>query len=182
MAVDENATPLERVVRKVVRAYPVPAWSAGQVTLWLEMLEDLDVLFLAQVAGDWIRTKRERPTIADIRAGVADLQIGNANGAKLFLPVDEAWAYVRICFGTVGRYRDFPEEHPLIKQAVDAMGWREMCSSDNVDVVRGQFRKLYGELLARSIAQSAASDGAAAPPGSAAALEQRQPRQIGARS
>ena len=176
---DEKLTPHERIVRQIMRAFPVPAWTQGQVDLWAEMLEDLDPITMARAAHEWISSRRERPAIADIRKAVAELQHQNLAGGKLFLPVDEAWAYVNRSFGTVGRYREFPDEHPLVKRAVDAMGWREMCASDNVDVVRGQFRKLYGELLARALAQSAASEGAIMPtPSSGAVLPDRTPKQL----
>ena len=65
------------------------------------------------------------------------------------------------CFGCVGQYREFPADHALIKKAVDGIGWQEMCRSDNLDVIRGQFRMAYTALLERSITEVAASEGAA---------------------
>lgn len=177
MATDETISPLEQIVRRIVRAYPVPAWSTGQAALWLDELEDLDVGMLAQAARNWIRTKPERPSIADIRKAVADLQFGNLSGSKLFLPADEAWDFVDGCFNTVGQYRNFPNTHPLVKQAVDRMGWQSMCVSTNKDVLRGQFRHAYTALLERSLAESAASEGAASAPSAVApALEQQTPQ------
>lgn len=108
MGLDEGASPLELIVRKVTRAYPVPAWSSGQIALWLEMLADLDVVMLAQVAAEWIKARSERPTIADIRKRVADKQLGNAMGERLFMQQDEAWGYVYASISRVGRYRDSP--------------------------------------------------------------------------
>lgn len=178
MATDETASPLERIVRKIVRAYPVPAWSPGQVSLWLEMLDDLDVLMLANAASDWIKTRSERPSIADLRKAVADRQLGNLSGAKLFLPPDEAWEFVDGCFGSVGQYREFPDTHPLVKQAVDRMGWISMCTSTNKDVLRGQFRHAYAPLLERSLAESAASRGASAAPSALADLVGSQAPQL----
>lgn len=179
MATDETASPLEQIVRRIVRAYPVPAWSAGQASLWLEELADLDIGMLAQVARTWIRTKPDRPTIADIRKGVADLQLGNLTGSKLFLPPDEAWKFVDGCFGTVGQYREFPNTHPLVRQAVDRMGWISMCMSTNKDVLRGQFRHAYAPMLERALSESAASEGAASAPASLTPeLEQKTAPQL----
>ena len=174
----DETKPLNEIVKKLVRAYPVPAWTAERMLLWVEMLEDLDLLMLASVVRDWILTKREVPTIADIRKAVADKQLGNAAGGRLFLDHDEAWKFVSQCFGTVGRNQDFPDTHPLVKAAVDATGWVEMCNSENVDVLRGQFRKAYESVLARSLSESAASEGAAAAPSAVADLVGQQVPQL----
>ena len=47
------------------------------------------------------------------------------------------------------------------RKAVDGIGWQEMCRSENLDVIRGQFRMAYTALLERSITEVAASEGAA---------------------
>lgn len=176
------------IVGMIVIAYPVPSWEFETQKLWQRMLSDLDVSITTQVVEGWIRTRDERPSIAAIRRGVAERQLGNAAGAKLFLPPDEAWEYVQRCFGTVGQYAPFPDEHPLVKEAVERMGWISMCRSDNVDVLRGQFRHAYAPLLERSLAESAASEGAAAAPSAVAdalghqtpQLEHERPRIAGA--
>lgn len=173
METDDSLSPTERLVRKVLRAYPVPAWSPGQVTLWAEMLDDLEPVMLAYAVADWIKSRRERPTIADLRKGVAERQLGNAAGGRLFLPQDEAWGYVVRCFGTVGRYVEFPNEHPLVKAAVERLGWKSMCDSTNTEVTRAQFRGAYSALLERSIGEAASSQGAIDMPTALLPLDQQ---------
>lgn len=154
-------TPSEafEVTGLLAAAFPTPAWSAETIRLWCEMLEDLEVEAARKAAMDWIRSSDERPTIAGIRREVAKLAAG-AQGAGYLSP-DEAWGYVEHCFSTVGRYREFPSEHPLVKHAVDLLGWRHLCESENVDVIRGQFRHAYTALLERGVSAAAASTGAA---------------------
>lgn len=159
----------------LVAAFPTPAWEKPTIRLWREELVDLDHRVTDTVVREWIRTHDQRPSIAAIRRGVADKQLGNLTGGKLFLPPDEAWEYVQRHFGITGQYREFPDEHPLVKQAVERMGWIAMCRSDNLDVLRGQFRMAYTPLLERSLAESAASEGAASAP-LAVGLEHQPPK------
>ena len=165
-----------KVVAMVAVTFPTPSWEPETLALWREMLIDLDYPLTIEVVQNWIKTRDDRPSIAAIRRGVADLHFVRADGTKLFLPPDEAWDFVDGCFGTVGQYRDFPDTHPLVKQAVDRMGWQSMCVSTNKDVLRGQFRHAYTALLERSLAESAASEGAASAPASLALDQQTAPQ------
>lgn len=168
--------------------YDTPAWTDEKFAIFEEKILDLDFALTTRAVDDWLKKHSNvRPGITEIREAVAALQLGNADGGRLFLDHDEAWRFVRECFGVVGQYRPFPDTHPLVKAAVDSMGWVEMCMSGNVDVLRGQFRKAYESVLARSLSESAASEGAAAPPSAVAdalghqtpQLEHERPR-IGA--
>lgn len=166
-----------KIVAMIAATYPTPSWEPETLALWREMLADLHYPPTVEVVQTWIKTRDERPSIAAIRRGVADRQFVREDGTKLFLPPDEAWDFVDGCFNTVGQYRDFPNTHPLVKQAVDRMGWQSMCVSTNKDVLRGQFRHAYTALLERSLAESAASEGAASAPSAVApALEQQTPQ------
>lgn len=156
------------VVAMITTLWPVPAWTEDAIVLWAELLADLDRDATARVVQRLMQTHDERPTIAAIRREVGKLQAA-ASGAS-FLPADEAWSYVMRCFGSVGQYREFPAEHPLVKKAVDGIGWPEMCRSDNIEVLRGQFRMAYTALLERSITEVAASEGAAMLPAPVRAL------------
>lgn len=176
------------LVAVIALTYSTPAWADETLRIWQRMLCDLDVTLATAVVEEWIRTRDERPSIAAIRRGVADRQFVTPDGTKLFLPPDEAWDFVDGCFGSVGQYREFPDTHPLVKQAVERMGWVSMCTSTNKDVLRGQFRHAYAPLLERSLAESAASEGAAAAPSAVAdalghqtpQLEHERPRLAGA--
>lgn len=151
--------------------YPTPAWARETMEVYASKLVDLDEAATTRVIDDWISAHDERPSIAAIRREVAKAQ----QPAGLFMPPDEAWAYVSQCFGTVGQYREFPDLHPLVKRAVDGIGWQEMCRSDNIDVIRGQFRMAYQALLERSVVETATSEGAAMLPTAAVPALERRP-------
>lgn len=160
--------------------YDTPAWTEEKFAIFEEKILDLDFALTTKAVDDWLKKHSDvRPGITELREAVAQMQLGNAAGGRLFLDHDEAWAFVWQCFQRVGQYRPFPDTHPLVKAAVDAMGWVEMCKSENIDVMRGQFRKAYESVLARSLSESAASEGAAAVPTSVAqALGQPDRKQL----
>jgi hypothetical protein len=141
--------------------WPVPAWTDDAIVLWAEMIHDLELAPASEVVKRLMQSQAERPSVAQIRREVAKLQAGPST----FLPPDEAWAYVSQCFGTVGQYREFPDDYPLVKKAVDGIDWRDMCQSESIDVIRGQFRMAYSALLERSVVETATSAGALALPG-----------------
>lgn len=155
--------------------YDTPAWTEERFAIFEEKILDLDFAMATKAVDDWLKKHSDkRPGITELRESVASMQLGNATGGRLFLDHDEAWKFVFECFGAVGQYNPFPNTHPLVKAAVDSMGWVDMCRSEMDGVLRGQFRKAYESVLARSLSESAASEGAAAVPSSVAgALGQR---------
>lgn len=167
-----------KLVAMIAVTYPTPSWEPESIALWREMIADLEYAPAAAVVQTWIKTCDERPSIAAIRRGVADRQFVREDGVKLFLPPDEAWEFVFRCFGSVGQYREFPDTHPLVKEAVDRIGWVSMCMSTNQDVLRGQFRHVYVPLLERSMAETAASKGAAAAPAAVAPMLEQQAEKL----
>lgn len=148
-----------KLVAMIAATYPTPGWEPATLAIYRDKLVDLDETTTTRVVDAWISTHDDRPSIAAIRREVAKAQA--ASVGENFLPADEAWGYVMSCFGTVGQYREFPADHALVKRAVDGIGWQEMCRSENIDVIRGQFRMAYTALLERSITEVAASEGAA---------------------
>ncbi len=147
-----------KLVALIAATFPTPGWETETLQVYRDHLVDLDEAVASAVVKDWLNTHDERPTIAAIRREVAKRHAA-ANGQQI-LPPDEAWEFVRQCFGTVGQYRDFPDTYPLVKKAVDGMGWVEMCRSDNLDVLRGQFRMAYTALSERRVADAATGVGA----------------------
>lgn len=149
-----------KLVAMIATRWPVPAWQEDEIILWAELLEDLDADATARVVRDLMRSAESRPDLAAIRRAVAKSQ----QQPGTFLAPDEAWAFVMQCFGSVGQYRDFPNTYPLVKRAVDGIGWHDMCRSETLEVLRAQFRMAYSALLERSLVETAVSAGASAIP------------------
>ena len=61
----------------------------------------------------------------------------------------EAWAIVRNKISAIGSYGHPEFENPLITKAVEAIGWRDMCLSENIMIERAHFLKIYDTLCLR---------------------------------
>ena len=116
--------------------------SKATVEAYFEMLGDLHY-GLAMAAVQKIIATDEfpvLPTIGKIRKAAADLK-GNSR-----ISAAEAWGIVIKSIKDYGYYREaealqsMPED---VARVVRWMGWQELCHSDNVDVIRGQFLKMY---------------------------------------
>jgi len=68
---------------------------------------------------------------------------------RTFLSASEAWAQVLREISRVGAYGSPIPLSVIVAEAIKGIGWKDLCLSDNVDVVRGQFRKLYEQLVER---------------------------------
>lgn len=165
-------TEAAKLVGLLAAAFPVPAWDDESQDLFRRMIEDLDYAQTQAATLRWIRSSRERPTIADIRGAVAaEMQRTAAIPGEL--DPDEAWGFVVKCFTTVGRYRTFPHTHQRVAETVERMGWETLCASDNQEADRAHFLQLYKTAAARA-KQERLSAPALALPGDAKQLEQQR--------
>lgn len=65
------------------------------------------------------------------------------------LSAGEAWAEVRAEIGRVGCHGCPKFSDPLITMAASAVGWRDMCMSENIMIERAHFLKIYESLCNR---------------------------------
>ena len=124
------------------RAFPGQAMPADTVMLYAEMLSDLPVEAVKAAIGSLIRQRQypTLPTIGEIRREVAALALGAPSPA-------EAAEEVREQMGSVGYYGTPRFSHPLIGRAVSAMGWRNLCMSEEPFRSMAEFRRIYEGLL-----------------------------------
>lgn len=114
--------------------------------MWFECLRDLD--YSATQAGlkKHIMTSKWQPTIAEIRKSVADI----TNPA--ILSNTEAWGEVTKAikkFGSWDQDRALNSLSTHTRTTVESFGWDRLCGAENVDVVRGQFLKMYDSFTIR---------------------------------
>lgn len=68
------------------------------------------------------------------------------------VPAVEAWGIVRRAIRTWGYARGedaLASLPPVVRRAVECLGWRELCDATNTEVVRAQFERNYATLLQR---------------------------------
>ncbi len=108
-----------------------------------ELLKDLPINLL-QAAVKSVICKDEYPTIptiGKIRTEAVELLL-----REKYLDTAEAWGkclsamHTHGCYGEAKAMESMP---PCVARVAKSMGWVDMCMSENVSVLRGQFMKLY---------------------------------------
>lgn len=119
--------------------------DAGQIeaaaVLWHEMFADMPFEVVQVAVRKLMLESQFPPTIADVRARVAEISHPSSN-----LGVDEAWAIVWKAIkrhGWCNEKQALASMPPNIAKLIHGMGWYDICMSENIDVVRGQFRHMY---------------------------------------
>jgi len=112
------------------------------VDAYFEMLNDLPYNLAAAAVKKIIATDEypTLPTIGKIRQAAAEISRGH------ILSAAEAWGMVIKAIHGYGYYREAEALAALpghVAEVVRWMGWQSICMSDKIDVVRGQFVKMY---------------------------------------
>ena len=119
--------------------------NAEAASLWYEALKDMDYAVMSAALSKWVTTEKWPPSIAELREKCSELVNGK-------LPDwGEAWMEVSQAIRRYGWSR--PEEamatmSPTTRTAVDRIGWTAICTSENPEIIRAQFRQVF-EICAR---------------------------------
>ena len=124
-------------------AFPSANVNGKTVEIYVENLKDLEYEQGRDAVDSIIRTSDWFPSIAALRREIL------AIGGYLCPPKDQAWMEVETNMRRHGRTGKPEFSHHAIEDAVKAMGWTNMCLSENIDVVRGQFWKIYESISTR---------------------------------
>lgn len=129
-------------------AWPKFEPDDAKVALWHELFGDVDFQ-VAQVALKRLMlTSEYPPTIADMRRQVAAV----TTPADDQITPAEAWGMVVHAIREYGNYREaealasFP---PVVQRTVKCIGWKELCLSEEPDVIRAQFMRMVGQIAER---------------------------------
>lgn len=115
------------------------AASPVMVKTWAKMLEDMPFELAQAGLQAHAANSPFPPTIAEIKAR-ADSLTTNRMGA------DEAWELARKIIGRYGIYRKADAKantDPEVWTVIERMGYRDLCTSENADVIRAQFMRIW---------------------------------------
>jgi hypothetical protein len=129
-------------------AYPRFDVDDIKLKLWYEMLKDIPYMVAQTMVKKYICENPYPPTISDIREAVAEV----ARSKEGELDAGGSWGEVMRCIRNYGIYN--PEEalsnmSRRTAEVVKRIGWREICQSESLSVIRGQFIKIYESLEKR---------------------------------
>lgn len=114
--------------------------------LWYRELQDIPYTVAETALRKWVSTQKWSPSIAEIR----EMSSSVANGD---IP-DWGDGWEQVC-RAIKRYGSYsPKEalaslDPLTRKAVQRLGWRELCMSENIAADRANFRMVYENLAKR---------------------------------
>jgi hypothetical protein len=110
---------------------------------------DLDSRMAAAAVQHLMATRVHMPAIAEVRAAALEMQRGPIKAGG------EAWGQVLRAISRFGFYQppNNPEDErpwsfsdPITGRCVEALGWRSLCSSENLQPDRARFIELYDKL------------------------------------
>jgi hypothetical protein len=132
-----------RIIHALAAAFPSANIPTETVAIYVENLIDLPVDDGMIAASNLIRTENWFPPIAKIRSETRRV------GGALSPSREQAWLEVEMAMRHKGRGKRVEWSHDAISESVRTMGWTNMCLSENLDVVRGQFFKVYDSISGR---------------------------------
>ena len=155
---------VQGILKQLFAAYPQAQVSAETVAVYLRLLADVPPADLQVAVDQAIVNSRFLPTVAELRDALLNLrQVERPSWT-------EAWDEVTRELRRVGSWGVPQFASPWTAQIVRAMGWRELCQSENPQTDRAQFRDLFnalatrqdqvGRLLPQSVAWAAEHRGA----------------------
>lgn len=139
----------------MIRAAIKAAWPGYMVMndkysirFWYSMLGHLELNVAENAIQQLAATSKYPPQISDILQKAAEM-----NGAVLEDP-GEAWQLVMSAVRNYGSYR--PQEAkdslpPVVREAVEQIGYMELCTTDNITADRAHFFRVYETLRTRAM-------------------------------
>jgi hypothetical protein len=124
----------------IAAAWPRFEPDDAKVILWSELFADVDFEVAKVALKKLMLLNTFPPSVAELRQAVMDVKMPD----KLSAP--EAWGLTLKAIHIYGYYREAEALESLPEQVAEVvrwMGWQSICMSDNVDVVRGQFMRMY---------------------------------------
>ena len=146
--------------------WPNQPITEDTVTAWTWAFEDAPYAVVEDAAKQWMRGgKPFFPAPSDLRRLTA------VHAVAPDLVPEAAWAEVmqqvrRVGYGPRTIFRNGKSEalpgptfsHPLIAKAVESVGWKNICHSDEPTIVRAQFLKTLTALIEREVSKRQMGD------------------------
>jgi len=126
--------------------YPREDVGPGRLQRYGELLQDLELEAAVAAVRRVVAKSEWFPSVAAIRKEVAATTVDTYPEPEL------AWGEVLRAIRRHGMNREPEFDNPHTAAAVDAMGWRELCLSEEGDAtVRAQFREAYRASRERAV-------------------------------
>lgn len=141
---------VSKLLAVLAAAYPRFESDELKVTVWHEMLNDIDYQVAQLAVKKCILEFVFSPSIAEVRQAAIRIM------SPQEITAAEAWGEVEKAIKDHGYYSEsqaIGSMSPLTARVVQYLGWREICLSTEPGVIRGQFLKMYGQVEKRESEQ-----------------------------
>lgn len=129
-----------QAVAMLVAAFRPNNWDENSTKVYLIGIGDLTDTQIETATMTCLQTKKFMPTIAELRETVTTIDVDTAG---------EAWAAIINQVQTVGAWGE-PWLTRSQRKAVDALGgWKAVCASEQPDILRAHFLKIYAQTSER---------------------------------
>lgn len=108
--------------------------------IWHELLSDLSYHDVQQALKRWMATEKWQPTIADIRSMVTEMNRDTVDDWT------DGWNQVTRAvskYGHPNESKALASMDEITRECVKAIGWINICNSQEIGVERGHFRTMY---------------------------------------
>lgn len=131
---------------KAVFTQPTFLPDADAFNIWYSLLKDLDYQVAQAAIQKYMLTNKFPPTIADIREYAASVKTGEK-------PIwSDGWEEVLRAIRRYGSYREteaLNSMSEITRTAVQRLGFRNLCMSENIMADRANFRMIFEQLADR---------------------------------
>jgi hypothetical protein len=143
-------TPIEtkKLIAVLAAAYPSANRTASDLeamaSVWHRVLANVPYAEADHAAYEIIGTSRFMPSVSELLSRIrAKHETPRRTGI-------EAWGDVMRAVSNFGAYRDPKFDDPAVAQVVRAMGWQELCASENQVADRARFVDAYEQIAKRN--------------------------------
>lgn len=146
----ETEIEIGKLITALALMYPAVQIGEQTITVYVNALKDVPLNALSAAVEQAGSEAEFFPSVAEIRKRVFQITsplAENPNGMA-------KWGEVKAEMRRSGFYRVPKFEDPLVARVVRALGWQELCSSENEEADRAHFARIYDNLLAQKIADA----------------------------
>jgi hypothetical protein len=138
-----NAADIAKLVGVMAAAYPNTQVTDATIDVYVSMLQDIPFEILTASVQQCMSESDFMPSIAKLRERALKMTRPERVSAL------EAWGTVKAEMRRRGFYHSPEFSDPVIAKAVECIGWRVLCSSENEVADRAHFAKVYDSLVIR---------------------------------
>ena len=138
---------LIKIITALSEVYPKFEVNEMKTSIFYDLLKDLEYSVVQAAVRKHMLLSEFPPTIAELRKLATEIL-----NPSLQQTAADAWGEVQKAIRYFGWYRG---EEALASMSEGArkissyIGWQNICEAENLDVLRGQFFKMYGQVELR---------------------------------